>query len=104
MVNDVPEGHYGDAIPALREVSTTVAKVLGLPEPPRQPVAVCDRPYPASMEDLRDTLLAWGGSSTPAWVPRPDAVRDSRSRSGPRPRRRTTAGGCGSSPRTLQGR
>ena len=56
--NDIPNGHYDDAIPSLEKIATLVERIL--PESrPELSVKVCDRPYPGSLENLKVTLAEW---------------------------------------------
>jgi hypothetical protein len=58
-LNDIHDGHYGDAIPGLATMAGTLQRVLGLDAPPEIPVVVCDDPWPACLTKLRDTVAAW---------------------------------------------
>jgi hypothetical protein len=56
--NDIIGGHYGNAIPSLEQIADRVRLIL--PEyPPSIDMAVCDLPYPSSLDHLRTTLGEW---------------------------------------------
>lgn len=63
-LNDIPEGHYGDALPALAAINDSVQKVLGLAHPPSNDVVACSVAYPSALkppapDNLEATLAAW---------------------------------------------
>jgi hypothetical protein len=49
--NDIPDGHYGNAIPSLEKIVTLVRRILPGSKPDIS-VKVCDRPYPWSLDNL----------------------------------------------------
>jgi hypothetical protein len=59
--NDIPNGHYGNAIPSLHDIPRVVREIL--PEcKPSIDISVCDVAYPLSLDLLEKTLQAWGQS------------------------------------------
>jgi hypothetical protein len=67
-LNDVPSGHYGNALPALADLNAVVQEVLSLPALPTFTIATCDAGYPASLEPgIADGLHAhfakWGANA-----------------------------------------
>src|SRR5690349_14478834 len=56
--NDIPDGHYGNAIPSLERIAALIEKML----PAKKPdivVRVSDRPYPWSLDDLKAVVSNW---------------------------------------------
>lgn len=67
-LNDIPAGHYGNALPALAAMNTDVQQILGLAVPPTNPILTCDVPYPDSTSDavpsgLSQCLAAWANGA-----------------------------------------
>lgn len=65
-LNDIPNGHYGNALPSLTAINGVVQQVLALPAAPTSPVVVCAEPWPdavsqPSATSLTNTLAAWTG-------------------------------------------
>jgi hypothetical protein len=57
--NDIPDGHYGNAIPSLTNIAEVVREIL--PESsPSINVEVCDDPFPLSLDNLSTTVDRWG--------------------------------------------
>jgi len=64
-LNDLPHGHYGNALPALAATNQAVQQILGLVEPSGHVVSTCGHPYaqsltPPAAGSLQATLGAWG--------------------------------------------
>jgi hypothetical protein len=59
--NDIEEGHYGNAIPALEDLEAVVRRIVPGSEASLMTV-VCSAPYPDSIPDLKTTLEQWGGT------------------------------------------
>lgn len=67
-LNDIPIGHYGNAIPALARISTSVQTILGLAIAPTNQVITCDHPFPSSLippaqNNLTNILNMWGNNA-----------------------------------------
>jgi hypothetical protein len=62
-LNDVPNGHYGDAIPQLRQIHALATSAYGANSiaVDRLDVRVSDIAYPDSLADLVDALKEWDG-------------------------------------------
>jgi hypothetical protein len=58
-VNDIREGHYGDAMPSLRDLKTAADNVCSLIRSTLE-IVTCDQPYPLSISNAASTLQAWG--------------------------------------------
>ncbi len=65
-LNDLPDGHYGDAIPHLKQVAKIAAATYGLDCTAQDfEVRVADAPYPSSLDDLAETLKTWTALAPP---------------------------------------
>ena len=67
-LNDIPNGHYGNALPGLGRINATVQQVLGLAAAPQSVFVVCGSPWPDCLAqppgiNLTDTLAAWGDNA-----------------------------------------
>lgn len=67
-LNDLPAGHYGDALPSLGAMNESVREVLALEAAPENVVVACPTPYPLSLRSsaaasLGAVLAAWPGDS-----------------------------------------
>lgn len=65
-LNDIPNGHYGNALPGLAAINKIVQQVLALALAPNGPIVVCGESWPDSLikppkTNLADTLAAWMG-------------------------------------------
>jgi len=59
-LNDIPHGHYGNALPGLAAINATVQRVLALTVAPQNVVVVCEDPWPDCLRiNLSDTLANW---------------------------------------------
>jgi hypothetical protein len=59
-LNDVPDGHYGNAIPHLQEISELATATYGVDGAAKGfEVCVADTPYPDSLNELSKTLEEW---------------------------------------------
>lgn len=62
-LNDVPEGHYGNALPGLGAIAKDVRSLLGRSLPPGSEVVTCSTAYPDSLQQgadsLRSVLAGW---------------------------------------------
>jgi hypothetical protein len=56
--NDIEDGHYGNAIPALEALGKTVREILPVSKASLA-VSVCSTHYPDSIDDLKATLADW---------------------------------------------
>lgn len=64
-LNDIVDGeHYPGTVPELRRFVATLNRIEPKGGDPVD-VAVCDQPFPQSLDDLRRTLARWGASGTP---------------------------------------
>lgn len=57
--NDIEDGHYGNAIPALETLDEIVRKILPGSESSLTVVPPCSKPYPESIDDLKTVLGEW---------------------------------------------
>jgi hypothetical protein len=63
-LNDIPNGHYGNALPGLTTINAIAQQVLALPATPSSETLVCGEPWPDSLthpteSSLTHTLTAW---------------------------------------------
>jgi hypothetical protein len=63
-LNDIPDGHYGNALPALAALNTAVEQILPDHLALDNPTVACGSPYPQSIEPgepsgLTQTLAHW---------------------------------------------
>lgn len=59
-LNDIPDGHYGNALPGLAAINATVQRFLALTVAPQNVVVVCEDPWPNSLRiNLGETLADW---------------------------------------------
>lgn len=59
-LNDIPDGHYGNALPGLAGINAVVQRVLGLTTPSENIVVVCADPWPNCLRtNLSHTLAEW---------------------------------------------
>ncbi len=56
--NDIEEGHYGNAIPALEQLEATVRNILPSSGASLK-MSVCSTPYPDSINDLKEAIARW---------------------------------------------
>ncbi len=67
-LNDVANGHYGDALLGLARISSTVRQIFRRPDASECTVVTCEQPWPDSLappspNNLSKTLDAWGSSN-----------------------------------------
>ena len=62
-LNDIPHGHYGNALPGLTAINAIVQQVLALPAAPAAASVVCGEPWPSSLtspnSSLTDAMADW---------------------------------------------
>jgi hypothetical protein len=56
--NDITNGHYGNAIPSLEKIGALADQIVPDSDPVAS-VAVCDTPYPWSLDNLASILENW---------------------------------------------
>jgi hypothetical protein len=62
-LNDVPDGHYGNALPGLAAINETAQRVTGATRPPQNAVITCNAPWPGCQASLKDTAALWTSGS-----------------------------------------
>ncbi|MGZ8445372.1 MAG: hypothetical protein ACXWXZ_18410 [Candidatus Binatia bacterium] len=62
-LNDIPDGHYGNALPALATLNETVRRVAGAAACPQNTVIACDAPWPECQASLGETAAQWRSGS-----------------------------------------